>query len=116
VFTDPLPNNRLPIVARICLLGNVFIESLPSNGYTRHNIATDLLKALLGHGLINTPRYVHATIACSSLLGSGQGANELAVWRSRDVFSVGPARAPMDWRGSEHVTCFLCVVHAEELS
>jgi hypothetical protein len=38
VFTDPLPSNRRPIVARIGLHGNVFTESLPNNGSKRHNI------------------------------------------------------------------------------
>jgi hypothetical protein len=37
LFTDPLPNNGRHIVARVCLSGNVFIESLPINGYTRHS-------------------------------------------------------------------------------
>jgi hypothetical protein len=31
LFTDPLSNNRRPIVARVGSRGNVFIESLPSN-------------------------------------------------------------------------------------
>jgi hypothetical protein len=34
----PLSSNRLPIVKRVFLRKNVFTESLPSNGYTRHNI------------------------------------------------------------------------------
>jgi hypothetical protein len=38
VFIDPLPSNGRPIVVRIGSRGNVFTESLPSNGYTRHNI------------------------------------------------------------------------------
>jgi hypothetical protein len=38
VFTDPLPGNRRSIIARIGSRGNVFTESLPSNGYPRHNI------------------------------------------------------------------------------
>jgi hypothetical protein len=38
VFTAPLPSNRYPIVAPIGSRGNVFTESLPSNGYTSHNI------------------------------------------------------------------------------
>jgi hypothetical protein len=37
VFTEPLPTNRRPIVASVCLRGNVFTESLPNNGYTRHS-------------------------------------------------------------------------------
>jgi hypothetical protein len=44
----------------------------------------------------------------SSLLDSGQRANELGGWRSRDVFSVGPACVPMDRRDSEHVTYVFC--------
>jgi hypothetical protein len=40
--------------------------------------------------------------------GSGQRANEMVGWRSRHVFSVSPASAPMDWRDSEHVTCVFC--------
>jgi hypothetical protein len=39
VFTNPLPSNGCPyILRRVCLCGNVFSESLPSNSYTRHNI------------------------------------------------------------------------------
>jgi hypothetical protein len=38
LFTDPLPNNGRPIVARVRFCGNVFTKSLPSNGYIRHNI------------------------------------------------------------------------------
>jgi hypothetical protein len=37
VFTDPLPSNRRPIVARVGSRRNVFTESLPSNGSIRHN-------------------------------------------------------------------------------
>jgi hypothetical protein len=40
VFTDPLPNNRRPIVAGAGFRGNVFSESLPSNGSIRHNMKT----------------------------------------------------------------------------
>jgi hypothetical protein len=40
VFTDPLPNNRHPNVGRVGSRGNVFTESLPSNGSIRHNIVT----------------------------------------------------------------------------
>jgi hypothetical protein len=52
VFTAPLHSNgrgtdhtenRLSIVEE-CLPGHVFTESLPSNGYTRHNIDTSILK------------------------------------------------------------------------
>jgi hypothetical protein len=50
---------------------------------------TDLLKALLGDGFVNT--FQHATMGAvfsvdecySSLPGSSQRANELAGWRSR---------------------------------
>jgi hypothetical protein len=42
VFTDPLPCNRHHIVARVCLRGNVFTETLPSNWNTRHNIFLNL--------------------------------------------------------------------------
>jgi hypothetical protein len=38
VLTGPLPSSGHPIVARICFRGNVFTESLPSNGYTRYSI------------------------------------------------------------------------------
>jgi hypothetical protein len=37
-FTDPLPRNGRPIVARVRFLGNVFTESLPSNKSIPHNI------------------------------------------------------------------------------
>jgi hypothetical protein len=36
VFTDPLPSNRRPTVTRVGSSGNVFTESLPSNGSIRH--------------------------------------------------------------------------------
>jgi hypothetical protein len=32
-----LPSNGRPIVARVCFRGNVFTESLPSNGSIHHN-------------------------------------------------------------------------------
>jgi hypothetical protein len=35
---DPLPSNGHPIVLRVGSCGNVFTESLHSNGYTYHNI------------------------------------------------------------------------------
>jgi hypothetical protein len=38
VFTDPLPSNRHPIVARVGSRRNVLTESLPSNGSIHHNI------------------------------------------------------------------------------
>jgi hypothetical protein len=38
VSTDPLHSNRRPILARVGTPGNAFNESLPSNGYARHNI------------------------------------------------------------------------------
>jgi hypothetical protein len=38
LFTDPLPSNERPIAERAGSRGNVFIESLPSNGSMRHNI------------------------------------------------------------------------------
>jgi hypothetical protein len=37
VFTDHLSSNGRPIVARVCFRGNVFTDSFPRNGYTRHN-------------------------------------------------------------------------------
>jgi hypothetical protein len=37
VFTYPLPSNRHPIVALVYSRGNVFTESLPSNGSIHHN-------------------------------------------------------------------------------
>jgi hypothetical protein len=45
VFTAPLPSNRRTIVERVCLRGNVFTESLPSNGInvTISSHTTDLL-------------------------------------------------------------------------
>jgi hypothetical protein len=38
VITAPLPSNKRPIVARFGSRGNVFTESLPSNGFLRHII------------------------------------------------------------------------------
>jgi hypothetical protein len=38
VFTGPLHSNGRPILARVSLRGNVFTESLPSNGYALHSI------------------------------------------------------------------------------
>jgi hypothetical protein len=37
MFTDPLPCNRRPIVARVVSRGDVFIESLPSNMSQYHD-------------------------------------------------------------------------------
>jgi hypothetical protein len=37
-----LPSNRRPIVPRICICGDLFSETLPSNGYTRHIIKADV--------------------------------------------------------------------------
>jgi hypothetical protein len=37
-FTDPLPSNGRPIVPRVRFRGNMFTESLPSNGSIRHPI------------------------------------------------------------------------------
>jgi hypothetical protein len=37
-FTDPLPRTRRLIVALLRLRGNVFTESLPSNGCARQSI------------------------------------------------------------------------------
>jgi hypothetical protein len=34
VFTDPLPSNKRPIVARVGSRGDVFTESLPRMAYT----------------------------------------------------------------------------------
>jgi hypothetical protein len=42
VFTDQFLSNRRPIVARVGSLGNVLTESLPSNGYIRHNIKSSI--------------------------------------------------------------------------
>jgi hypothetical protein len=49
VFTDTLTSSGHPIVAPVCFLGNVFTESLPSNGYTCHNIEMGLVP---GNGLV----------------------------------------------------------------
>jgi hypothetical protein len=38
VFIDSLPSNGRPILARVDSHGNIFTESLRSNGHTRHNI------------------------------------------------------------------------------
>jgi hypothetical protein len=38
LFTDSLPNNIRPIVACVGSRGNIFTESLPSNGSNCHNI------------------------------------------------------------------------------
>jgi hypothetical protein len=37
VFTDQLPRNRRPSVVRVASCGNVFTESLPSNGSIHYN-------------------------------------------------------------------------------
>jgi hypothetical protein len=42
------------------------------------------------------------------LCKSSQRSNRLARYRPRDVFSVGPASAPIDWLGSSNVTCVFC--------
>jgi hypothetical protein len=47
IFTDPLPSNRCSIVTGVGSLGNVFTESLSSNGSIRHNMyALDTLSIM----------------------------------------------------------------------
>jgi hypothetical protein len=45
LFTDPLSSNWHPIVACVRLCGNVFTESLPSNGSTCHNMKYKLQRS-----------------------------------------------------------------------
>jgi hypothetical protein len=47
LFTNPLPSNSRPIVARVGFRGNVLTESLPSNGFIRHIIIFRTLYNLL---------------------------------------------------------------------
>jgi hypothetical protein len=55
-FTDPLSGIRRPIVACVGSRTNVFIESLPSNGYTRHSIIkTIFLFRLPVHTVLRNP-------------------------------------------------------------
>jgi hypothetical protein len=44
VFSDLLPSNGCPIVARFGFRGNMFIELLLSNGYTRYSIIERISK------------------------------------------------------------------------
>jgi hypothetical protein len=46
VFTNPLPSNGCPIVARVGSRGNVFTESLPNNGPMRHNILVSIFRLI----------------------------------------------------------------------
>jgi hypothetical protein len=46
VFTDPLPSNRRPIVARVGSRGTVFTESLSSDGSILHSMFYGLIKML----------------------------------------------------------------------
>jgi hypothetical protein len=43
MFTDTLPSNGRHTVARVYFRGNVFTETLPSSGYTRHIMLLDIL-------------------------------------------------------------------------
>jgi hypothetical protein len=53
MFTDTLPSKRRPIDPRVAFSGNVFNLSLSTNEFMSHSIVTDLLKAFLGHVLVN---------------------------------------------------------------
>jgi hypothetical protein len=55
VFPDPLPSNKRPIVAQVGSRGNVFTESLPSNGSIRHNILSvqEIESRFPGHTSLN---------------------------------------------------------------
>jgi hypothetical protein len=64
VFTNQLPRNRRPIVARVGSRGNVFTGSLPSNGSVCHNVytqrhkesqATEEVRDLNGERLVCQP-------------------------------------------------------------
>jgi hypothetical protein len=64
---------------------------LEINAEKTKNIVT--YQHLPGYGSINTPRYVHATVRQMLIAGC-----------------YAAVSAPMDWRDSYHVTCFLCGV------
>jgi hypothetical protein len=71
--TRPLPGNGRPIVACMWVAGNVFTDPLPNNGYTRHNIVTDLINALPDNVNVNTVQHatiVEAVFSMSSAPGS----------------------------------------------
>jgi hypothetical protein len=74
----------------------------------RIHTVTDFFKALLGNGSINTTRYAPTTIGrMLQLIARQQLASQWTSW-SGEVFSLGLARAPMDWLDTEHVTCVFC--------
>jgi hypothetical protein len=68
VFIGPLPSNGGPIVERLCH-GNVFADSLPSNGSTCHNILTpEPISKTYFINSIHQPVYMRSPL---SLLGNG---------------------------------------------
>jgi hypothetical protein len=62
-FTDPLPSNGRPTVARVDSGGNVFTESLPSNGSIRHN--TNNIR-FVGRFIFSGPCRINVNQATSS--------------------------------------------------
>jgi hypothetical protein len=74
MFTDSLSSNGCHILARVGSSGNVFIESLPSNGYTRHNIF------LILDNLSDITK--HRTFACELKIAHCKGK----VYRNIDSF------------------------------
>jgi hypothetical protein len=60
MFTDPLPSNGRPIVARVCSRGNVITESLSSNGYTRNNLYSCTFRVWI-YGMYNCTRMTTGT-------------------------------------------------------
>jgi hypothetical protein len=62
LFSEPLPSNGRPIVARVRLRGNMFTESLPSNGSIRHNIIGRYIGPKQYSGYWQVPKITHKNL------------------------------------------------------
>jgi hypothetical protein len=67
VFTAPLRSNRRPTVERVCC-GNVFIETLPSNEYTHHNILHFVASPGVRQGKSREDEHYTYSVRCCTLI------------------------------------------------
>jgi hypothetical protein len=64
-------------------------------------IVTDLINALPGNSSLNTVKHTTTEEAVPAVTSHNGGE------RQRDVFSVDPTDATIDWLESDHVMCLL---------
>jgi hypothetical protein len=62
MFAELLPINGPPIVARVRFRGNVFTESLPSNGSIRHNNIGRYIGPMKYSGYWQLPKVTHTNL------------------------------------------------------